>query len=287
MFCSNCGKEITAEGKFCNNCGAPLAQPEAPKEATAPQPVAEPVVQPAQPVVPAQPAVQPTQPVVPAQPVVQYTQPGGKKKGKGGLIVLFIVLGLLVVSFIVNTVQKIQEDNTPSDYSYNYDLALEDEDKAPVENPDYLEVFTSRNIIDTPALFMTEETSAIVSVDDEGMIEKIEFGHEDDTILEMCDTIYYPISEFTDAQVEAIDEAMRDTMSKADELDFCTVSYTTTDDYYIVTINSKDLDNALNLQSLSDAGVLGYDGFATSLSLNETVKNFIDQGYISKYTVEE
>ncbi len=284
MFCSNCGKEVSANAKFCDNCGAPVAQPTPP--ATPAQPVVP--TQPAQPVAPAQPVVQPTQPVVPAQSAVQYTQPGSKKKkGKGGLIVLFIVLGLFVIGFIVNIVQTVKENNTPSDYSYNYDLALEDEDKAPVENPEYMEVFTSRNIIDTPALFMTEETSAVVNVDDEGMIEKIEFGHEDDIILEMCDTIYYPISGFSDAQIEAIDEAMRDTMSKADELSFCTVSYTTTDDYYIVTINSKDLDNALNLQSLSDAGVLGYDGFATSLSLKETVKNFIDQGYITKYTVEE
>lgn len=283
MFCSNCGKEASADAKFCNNCGAPLATPATPQPTPepAPQPAAEPVAQP----------TAPTQPTSPAQPVVQYTQPVAKKKNKGCLIAVFVVLGLIVLSFIVgiinSIIQKVEDNNTASDYSYNYDLALEDEDKAPVENPEYTEVFTSRNIVDTPALFRTEETSAIVSVDDEGMIEKIEFGHEDDVIKEMCDTIYYPISEYTDAQIEAIDEAMRETMSAADELDFCTVSYTTTDNYYIVTIDSDNLDSAVNLQLLSDAGALSYDGFATTLSLEATVENFLNQGYITKYTATE
>lgn len=71
MFCSNCGKEISDQARFCNYCGSKVdvAQPQA-----AP-------VEPQQPVQPAQ-AAQPTKPA--------------KPKGKLGKRILSIVLAVIV-----------------------------------------------------------------------------------------------------------------------------------------------------------------------------------------------
>ena len=77
MYCSNCGKELPDNAKFCNNCGA---------QQGAAQPAAAPRPQPAPP--------PPPQGQYPTQPEPTTPVPNGKKKTWG---IILLVLGALAI----------------------------------------------------------------------------------------------------------------------------------------------------------------------------------------------
>ena len=313
MFCNNCGKELENGAKFCANCGAPQQisnvtepQPQAQESVTAPvSPVAE-----TQSVVPEY-----TQPVVTAAPmqetpsaVPQYTAPASanpnpnlqppvmaKKSSSGCIvgIVIAAILGVIIIAGIItlaligfNASKDTVDDGTSITFSDSFsdndtdtEVATEKDD---TPNPEYLAIFSENNIIDSPTLFIGLDVRTFASVDEDGMIEKMEFAYDGDVIKELVDTIYYPISEYSKEVVDVIDESMRESFASADALDYCTIEYKITDDYYITTIHSTQLDNVANLATLSAEEVLSYNGFAAFLSMEETANNLAAQGYIEK-----
>ncbi len=126
MFCTNCGKELADNAKFCPSCGTPVAQPEAPKEQdTPPEPIqfpgaGSPAPESAAPEAPVfggadpvegSPAAEKDSPETGAPvyaPPAPPAEEGGqsqpiKRRGKAGLVVLgagAVVLVLLVVLLI-------------------------------------------------------------------------------------------------------------------------------------------------------------------------------------------
>ena len=291
MFCKNCGSEIDNNAKFCNNCGAP--QEVAPVAA----PVYEKPVQPApQPTVPTYEApAQPTAaPVAPQQTPPQYNSsvpynPNGnlhppvqtKKSSKGCIVAILIVVALfalIIVGSIIFAVVGFSDSTTSDDSSYSSDIsAITD-----TPNAEYTAIFTDNNIIEAPAVFIGLDSRAFAIIDDDGMIEKMEFGYDGDKIKELVNTIYYPIGDYTDDVITVLDETFRETFAPAEELDCCTVTYEQTADYYIITVHSIDLNNISNLTKLSDAGVITYDGFAAYLSIDVTADNLTSQGYVER-----
>lgn len=290
MFCKNCGREIDNNAKFCNNCGAP--QEVAPVAA----PVYENPVQPTpQPTVPTYEApAQPTAAPAPQQTPPQYNNsvpynPNGnlhppvqtKKSSKGCIVAILIVVALfalIIVGSIIFAAVSFSSSSTSGDSSYSSDIsAITD-----TPNAEYTAIFTDNNIIEAPALFLGLDSRAFAIIDDDGMIEKMEFGYDGDKIKELVDTIYYPITGLTEDVISVLDDTFRETFAPAEELDCCTVTYEQTADYYIITVHSTGLDSIANLSDLSEIDVITYDGFATYLSIDVTADNLTSQGYVER-----
>ena len=129
MFCANCGKQNPDDSKFCESCGAPLADTAAAIAAPAaaavaytpppqlqPQPVYRPPVAPQQPVYAA--------PVPQQQPYYQQPQQpaynpaavgaGAKPLSVGEYILTFIVTAIPLVGFIMLLVWAFGSDTNPN-----------------------------------------------------------------------------------------------------------------------------------------------------------------------------
>ena len=145
----------------------------------------------------------------------------------------------------------------------------------------YSEIFSSRNIVEMPALFMMLDSASFAAVDQDGMIEKLEFGYRDDRIEEMVNTLYFPIAEMDDAEKNALDAAIKENLAGYATVDFCSVSYNMGNLYYTATVHFSQLDVAENIQKMSGFGMLTADN-ADYLSMSQTESNLIASGYIKK-----
>ena len=97
MYCNSCGSLIKDGQSFCENCGAPVAQPVQPVQQA--QPAPQPVVQQVQPAT--QPVVQQAQPVY-QQPVYQQPVPqatAAKPKVSKGFAVTGFIFGVSSVLY--------------------------------------------------------------------------------------------------------------------------------------------------------------------------------------------
>lgn len=246
MFCTKCGKELNVDAKFCDGCGAQIG--------------------------------------------VEEIKEAPKKRKKTGLIIAiiaivlaFIIGALALIGWLAESyLQNLDTDNYDVFEDVEIDLdEITSEDDTQDVNDAYEEVFTSHNIIDSPAVFMMLDSASFVIESEDGMVEKIEFGYEDDIVKEMVNTVYYPITGLSAEEVDAIDSSMRTAFSAYEEDGFCSVSYNTLSDYFVITINFTSLDNADNVQKMADFGMLtGSD--VTVISMSETESGLLSSGYIKK-----
>ncbi len=282
MFCQNCGKEIENSTKFCPECGAPQEafsqQSVQPTEENFERPDTQ--------------NYQNTQSdnSVPQGAVPYYsapvTQPITKKKGNKGCLIaaiiaiavfILVVVGVVLVAvFSYDVINDIVSDtNTDDAYVSEYaDNALTD--------LTYEEIFSTYNVIDTPAFFTTKESCAFAYVDTDGYIEKSEYGYEGDVIFEMVDTYYYPISEYTKEEKDAYLTLTKEEFSADDALECCTVSYNMTNDYCIVTLKYTDVDKPQTIKELQEIGLIESDFGIEYLSMEENEKVYLEMGFVKK-----
>ena len=110
MFCKNCGNRLNDGDKFCNSCGTST---EVTTEETITEEVQEPVV--------SEPVIEEVKESVPEEPVVNNnviepvinSEPVPAKKSNGGLIALFIILGVLVLGGIIFGVIMLLKPHDP------------------------------------------------------------------------------------------------------------------------------------------------------------------------------
>lgn len=259
MYCTKCGKELNNDAKFCDGCGTPIGGVE----------------------------------------VEVKQQP--KKSKKTGLIIAIVAIVLAFIIGILALIGWVAEyyfqNLNVDDYNFeDLDIDVSDlieGDVSVTENEDtvtdstnesyvsYEEVFSYRNIIDSPAIFMMLDSASFVLASPDGMVEKLEFGYEDDMVKEMVNTVYYPITGLSAEEVDAIDSSMRTAFSTYESDGFCTVSYNSLSDYYVITIKFTSLDKAENVKKMGEYGMLtGTD--VTVISMSETESGLINSGYIKK-----
>ena len=153
-------------------------------------------------------------------------------------------------------------------------------DSAPKEpNPDYVEVFTSRGLNATPSTFSTEKSIHFVTVTEEKLVEKLEFGYDKDLITEMVNVVYVPMEGYTAAEWLYVDDVMHDTFASFEDQDFITVSYFQEGDFYVVSIRATDLDNIANVAFLKE---FGFESSGALLSAKESAKALKNNGYIQR-----
>ncbi len=286
MFCKNCGKELENTAKFCNNCGAPqevIADAQSVSDnVETQQPVPESYVPQGIPQGNTQETSIPFNSGAP-QPPVQT-----KKSSKGCIIAIIIAVALFVLGVIGVVAIAIFGYNITKDVISNPEFTTSEEldisdyvDEA-VTDLTYEEIFSSHNIIDSPAFFMTKESCAFAYADTDGYVEKSEYGYEDDVIIEMVDTYYYPIGEYDEEQAKSYMDFVKAEFKADEELSCCTVTYNTTSSYFIVTEKYTNVDKAETLEELEQAGLITSDYEVDYLSMEQTEQDYLDRGFVKK-----
>lgn len=202
MFCKNCGHQVPDGDKFCFYCGqslvAPVEQP-APASTPTPQVTAEATPDPVSFHVPA-PAAPESQPVTYAVPVPPAQTAKPKKKGKGCLVTLIVVLALLLALVIAATCILLPKFlNSKNDDGTTATTTLTTSATKPVSAP-ATEPVPAPELSIVPAELVYEMTDEDV---DEfyALLEQCEKvaleGEDDETVMEVSDEL--------DAQYEYMD----------------------------------------------------------------------------------
>jgi predicted small lipoprotein YifL len=146
----------------------------------------------------------------------------------------------------------------------------------------YDEVFSMYNIVDMPALFMGLDSMSF-AVGYDGMIEKIELGYKDDIVYEMVNVVYYPLEGLTEDEIASLDTSMKELMAPYADLECCSdSSFTTSNNYYIISLTFSNLDNADNVKALEELDLIESDGTTGLCSITASEESLIANGYLKK-----
>ena len=152
------------------------------------------------------------------------------------------------------------------------------------DNADYEEIFSSRNIVTSPVLFLGLDSMSFAMADEaSGMVEKIDLGYKDDIVNEMVNTVYYPLGEMTDDEKTLFDTTMQEAMSAYTGLDCCSdSSFVVGSNYYVITITFSDLDNPDNVLMLETLGLIEADSTSGLCSASASEASLTVNGYVKK-----
>lgn len=156
-----------------------------------------------------------------------------------------------------------------------------------VELPDsgaaYDKIIEEYGLKDSASMFiMTKSQTAFIAVDSEGSIHKVVFGHNDDLIKQIEETIYLPMSGISDEDKDAVTAYAQLMVETVESLGFCSAKRQLTDDYCIITITMSDMDNGANIQKAKDAEVLAAVEGANGLSMELTEEKMLNAGYAKR-----
>ena len=151
-------------------------------------------------------------------------------------------------------------------------------------NEEYTKIFKDRNIEDSSDLEVMSgrEIREYVTVDDAGIVGKIEFAYVDNAIIYVVETCYYPMEGFNKRGIKNFDRDIKAETKELDELDFVDITYEMKEDYYMLKINYKYVDNYANLSALEETGIVWWAGEADYVSARAMKDALRDAGYILK-----
>lgn len=280
MLCSNCGKEIPENTRFCNYCGA-------------------------------------DQTVKTGQgSSFSEVEPPKREKPKKKKNILLVLVAVLAASSIGQIAgrkfaQSGAEDKKPDSVvlDNSIDEKKKTEDKIPelkeIEKPEietetetetepkaesvpaeaasYEQIFRDRNIVQSPQLFMMQDSAAFAKVDDEGTVECLEWGYKDDMIATLVRTLYVDITDLPESEKEAADSLVRaEIPAQWDGLDFVSIESNTGTSIYRISVKVEKLDEADILKQAIETGLIEATGEGEFLSMSETEKMLLEEGYLKK-----
>ncbi len=252
-YCTNCGNELPDGTKFCPNCGAAVGAAE---NASAPENAPAPEIQAAK-----------------AEPIKQNRAP---------LIIICAALVLavaVVLAFLIG-----RQTAADSDISVNGtdDSAVVSFDSVDDATSEFNAFFDERGIEHTDFAFDGFESAAFVC-DTDGTIDCLEFGYKNDIVYEMTETIYIDISDVAEADRDAFDGGMRDSLDVFNGLPFAEISYEMRETLYVVTVKVHDLDNGDILASAIEMQLLSVDSDEMDyISMSATEDALVSSGYIKR-----
>lgn len=251
MFCNQCGASLPEGCKFCSTCGAdltavPAAAPAAPK----PQP---------DPGVDSRTGSKPP-----------------KKKTPVWVTVLVVLAAFLLGKFVIAPSMLSEPDNTDGDSGSQTHQTSGTESTAP--NPAYDAVFEDTYIVHFQ-MFFNMDTASFVKELENGTICCSDYGYKDDVVIDFVETMYIPVSEYTDEQKTELESNVKASLSALEDLACCSVKYNMGINYLTVTISYSGVDREENYTALYNAGALTANTF---ISMSETEKSLLNDGFIKK-----
>ncbi len=272
-FCPNCGNEIRNGVKFCTGCGRPVD--------AKPQGTPKPQYQPSQ------------------------TTNKAVKKGKpavNGKTIGRVILGIIFAIVFFGIVIGMRQNNTSSD-EYNDDYSgqftqyddgsvshqsgdeLTQDEQDIIGGREYIEVFESRGIYDESALAgYGLSTGEFVWVDESsGMVDKMEYGYKNDVVEVVVETIYYPISNYSDDEKSQLLDMFKSQFAAAEALDFVNITYDINGDYCKIKIVMENMDKVSNVKDAISVGIVQADtDNARAFSYEQSQAAMLASGYIQK-----
>ena len=285
MYCISCGKEIPENSVFCKHCG--VAQGVEPAPEAEPTPMVEPT-----------PVVEPTPE---SQQQYHYEAPKNaindiaKKDKKKKNIILIVCIVILALAFIGKMAASGGSDSANDDTS-SFDSAVIDSADEAVEldsvekqaeetgdNPEYLQIFRDRHIVEAPAFFMTEGTASFARVEDDGSVDCLQFGYEGDIISDFYEIKYVDISGMSESEKAEMDQRAQTLAAEYQNLDFVTAEGEMGSVYYKLIFKMEKLNDGDNLQkAIEKELVVVTSNSADYLSMAETESSLFGEGYIKK-----
>lgn len=260
MFCSNCGNQLPDGTKFCSSCGARqqmAANAEAAPKITANQPEI-------------------------ADVPTQQSKKAPKKKAN-----IFIVLAVVVCLFMIGKfviAPSMLSDSGNNDGTGNQGgqsqqtASSNNSSTADTDNPAYAAIFDNTYIVHFQTFFNMEMENFAMKKDD-GIIACADYGYKDDVVKQWVETVYIPVSEYTDAQKAEVEAAFKAQFASIDALNCCTVTYKMSTNYFTITCTYSNVDQASNYAELYNAGVLQTNTF---ISMDATESSLLSQGFVKK-----
>ncbi len=245
MFCSNCGKQIPDNTKFCNHCGAQQSSG-SPAETVA--------------------EVKTDSSTVKTSGDNNKKQP--KKKANIVVILAAVLCAFLIGKFII----------APGPQP-KHDTKFEPPKPSLVtDNGDYEAVFEGTYIVHFQSMFNMDMASFALKQAD-GTISCLDYGYKDDIVKQFVETIYIPVSEYDDAQKAELENSTRAEFADIEALSCASVTYKMSVNYLTVTCTFSDVDKEENYTELNNAGILETDTF---ISMSETEKVRLNEGFAKK-----
>lgn len=254
MNCKKCGKEISMNERFCSYCGTENAG-----------------------------QVNTQSDSIFANDEIKPKKNITLKK------VIAIVLAIIVGSFIgKNIFAPALNSNSGNDISQTsstnqFEFETIGDDAVSMVNPDYLEIIESSGIADIDNSFIGLKSNIYVAQIDGGAYEKIEYGYDNNIVKEVVSSLYYPISNYTESDIDNLAKAIKQQFNSLEQLSFCQIAYSRTDKYYCVTIKIKSLDNYENVKQLSSTEIFGTGMGVGLISMELTEDEMLSSGYVKKY----
>ena len=259
MFCSNCGKQIPDNTKFCNYCGAQQQIVENTESA---------------------PKTTVNQPKIADTPT-QQSKKAPKKKAN-----IFVILAVVLCAFIIG--KFVIAPSMVSDSGNNGDTGNQggqsqqttnnNSSTVATDNPAYEAIFDDTYIVHFQTFFNMEMENFAMKKDD-GIIACADYGYKDDVVKQWVETVYIPVSEYTDAQKAEVETTFKAQFASIDALNCCTVTYKMSTNYFTITCTYSNVDQASNYAELYNAGVLQTNTF---ISMSATETSLLGQGFVKK-----
>lgn len=257
MYCNHCGAQQPDGSKFCSCCGGKLALGQAA-----------------------------AQPESKSQPVQRTHQKPRTKKKKGKLPVLGVLL-IALAAFMIGKFVIAPSFVSDSDAgSYSDSQTVQPQQSASSDsnadntaaNPAYEAIFNDAYIVHFQMFFNMEMESFALKQED-GIICCADYGYKDDVVKQWVETIYIPVSEYSDSQKAELENTMKLEFTAVEALSCCTVTYKMSANYFTITCTYADVDKSENYAELYNAGILQANSF---ISMSATENNLVSQGFTKK-----
>ncbi|WP_405380499.1 zinc-ribbon domain-containing protein [Phascolarctobacterium sp.] len=250
MYCNHCGAPQPDGSKFCSNCGEKLAA----DQAAAKQ-----------------------QPQSKSAPNTQQAAKTEKKKGKLPVwgIALIALAAFLLGQFVIAPAMSPNSD--AGDHSGSQSTQSQNGGNTDA-NPAYEAIFNDTYIVHFQTFFNMEMESFALKQED-GIICCADYGYEDDVVKQWVETMYIPVSEYTDTQKTELENTMKTQFATVEALNCCSVTYKMSTNYFTITCTYYDVDKPENYGELYNAGVLPVNTF---ISMSATGDTLVNQGFVKK-----
>ena len=260
MFCSNCGKQIPDNTKFCNYCGAQQQIIENTDSA---------------------PKTTVNQPEIADTPT-QQPKKAPKKKANIFIVLAVVLFASLIGKFVIAPllVSDSGKNNGVGNQVSQSHQTTNNNNSSTVnaDNPAYEAIFDDTYIVHFQ-IFFNMETKNFAMEDDKGNIYCADYGYKDDVVKQWVKTVYIPVSEYTDTQKTELENTMKTQFATVDALNCCTVTYKMSTNYFTITCTYSDVDQASNYAELYSAGILQTNTF---ISMSATESTLLGQGFVKK-----
>jgi len=257
MYCNHCGAQQPDGSKFCSCCGGKLAWEQS--------------------------AAQPEFKSHPAQKTQQEPKTE-KKKGKRPVwgILLIALAAFLIGKFAIAPSMGSDSDNDNHSGSQNAQsqqgASFDSNAGNTAANPAYEAIFNDAYIVHFQTFFNMEMESFALKQED-GIICCADYGYKDDVVKQWVETIYIPVSEYSDSQKVELESIMKSEFAAVEALSCCTVTYKMSTNYFTITCTYSDVDQAEKYGELYNAGVLQVNTF---ISMSATEDTLVSQGFVKK-----